>query len=509
MIILIKHKISILDSSLYYGNLLMKHSLIYLACFTVLSACSLAPKYERPALPVDNAFPAAVTLPNTANKAVNIGWKEYFQDPRLQQLIALALENNKDLKVAALNVEAARATHHIINADRLPTLAVSGEGSRSGSDRGGVNTNYQVGASIPSYELDFFGRVKSLSDAALSQYLASEEGRRSAQIALVSQVAISYYTERLLAEQLQVANDTLKSNQSSFNLVKQQVSAGIASELDLKQSETQVYNAKIQISILERNHKQAENALYLLLSTKPSTLAKSLALKDQKLSPIFSLGLPSDILLSRPDILAAEQNLKAANANIGAARAAFFPSISLTSSVGSASAELSDLFTSGTRVWNFSPRISLPIFDFGSRQANLDLAKIRTKIAVINYEKVIQKAFTEVSDAIVAKSPYEDQIKGQNALEKSQSELLRLATLRYNNGIASYLDILDAQRSLFSARQSVLSAYHGQLVNLVTLYSALGGGMLESSTANSIGGEVKSSELKASDKKPASPIKGE
>ncbi len=458
----------------------MQYRLLAIVCVSVLSACSMAPDYQRPALPVDNIFPTEDALSGPSNQAYKTGWREFFQDPRLQQYIHLAIENNKDLRIAALRIEEAQANFGITRSERLPTLGIDAQSSRSlqsGNDQ--PFSRYRVNAAVTGFELDFFGRVKSLSDAALNQYLATEEAQRSAHIAIVAQVARAYISKRLAFEQKQVAEDTLLNNQASYDLIAQQLKAGIASELDLKQAETQVHAAKVQIAILERQYNQAQNALHELIGAKPNLLAKALPLREQNLDQNLSPGLPSEVLLNRPDIIAAEHSLQASNANIGAARAAFFPRITLTTAIGSESSDLSDLFSSGFKTWSFVPNLTLPIFDYGNRRANLDLAHVRKNIAVVNYEKSIQTAFREVADALVAKKPLVEQIQAQSDLLSAEEERLRLATLRYDSGIASYLDVLDAQRTLFSARQNMLSAYREQLINAINLYSALGGGEIE------------------------------
>ncbi len=445
-----------------------------------LTACSLAPDYQRPALPVNNVFPTEDALSDNAMAAVETGWRDFFHDPRLKQLIRLSLENNRDLRIAALRVEEARAQFAIIGAQRFPTLAADGSANRSGNlDGGSVSSNYSASAVMASYELDFFGRVKSLSDAGLYQYLATEDNARAANITLVSQVARAYLSVRLAEEQYAVSLDTLKTRQDSFKLIKQQVDAGIASDLDLKQSETLVYGADVQIASLQRLKAQAENALYQLVGSKPSLFDHAFKLSDQNYLADLPVGLPSDVLLMRPDVQAAERELQASNANIGAARAAFFPQIRLTGSVGSRSQDLSDLFNNGSGIWSFAPSISIPIFTAGSLKASLDVAKVRNSIAVANYEKTIQNAFREVSDGLVARGPLQRQLEAQNKLRNAEAQRLSLAQLRYQNGIVSYLEVLDAQRTLFIAEQSLLEVQQQLLLNAVNLYAALGGGQFE------------------------------
>lgn len=462
----------------------MKKLLLYMGTPLVLAACSLAPEYERPGMPVDDQFPAAEAMEKQAQKmAYQIGWKEYFKDPRLHRYIELALDNNRDLKTALLNTEAARLAYGIQKSERLPGINASGAKSRSksGENPNGqsvINSGYNVNAGISQFELDFFGRVKSMTDAQLNTYLATYEGQKAAQIALISQIARSYAEQVLAEEQLALARNTLRSNQASYNLVKQQVEAGIANNLDLAQSLGQVHSANVQVAVYERSLAVANNALYELVGVKATNLPKGLSVRDSFLIGVPA-GLPSEVLLLRPDVMAAEYQLRAANANIGAARAAFFPSISLTATVGSSSQHFDDLFSSATSGWNFTPSLTMPIFNWGKIQSNLDLAYVRQNSAVVNYEKTIQTAFREVADGLVSLKPLEKQLLAQKNLVNTTAEQLNLAETLYNNGIANYLDVLDAQRSLFSARQALLTTYHQKILNGIALYAALGGGLVK------------------------------
>lgn len=462
----------------------MKKLLLYMGTPLVLAACSLAPEYERPGMPVDDQFPAAEAMEKQAQKmAYQIGWKEYFKDPRLHRYIELALDNNRDLKTALLNTEAARLAYGIQKSERLPGINASGAKSRSKSGelangQSVINSGYNVNAGISQFELDFFGRVKSMTDAQLNTYLATYEGQKAAQIALISQIARSYAEQVLAEEQLALARNTLRSNQASYNLVKQQVEAGIANNLDLAQSLGQVHSANVQVAVYERSLAVANNALYELVGVKAINLPKGLSVRDSFLIGVPA-GLPSEVLLLRPDVMAAEYQLRAANANIGAARAAFFPSISLTATVGSSSQHFDDLFSSATSGWNFTPSLTMPIFNWGKIQSNLDLAYVRQNSAVVNYEKTIQTAFREVADGLVSLKPLEKQLLAQKNLVNTTAEQLNLAETLYNNGIANYLDVLDAQRSLFSARQALLTTYHQKILNGIALYAALGGGLVK------------------------------
>ncbi|HZS80256.1 MAG TPA: efflux transporter outer membrane subunit, partial [Herbaspirillum sp.] len=338
-------------------------------------------------------------------------------------------------------------------------------------------------------ELDFFGRVRNLKDAALSIYLATEEARQSAQISLVAQVAQTYLSERAYTEQLKLAQQTLESRRTNLELAKKRFDVGASSALDLRLAETLVQSARTAAATLSRQRAQAENALTLLVGKKIDELPPGQDLVLQGIVTDIPAGLPSDLLMRRPDIRAAEQKLLAANANIGAARAAFFPRISLTGLFGSASSTLDGLFESGSGTWSFGPQLSLPIFDFGRTSANLDLAEVRKSQAIVTYEKAIQTAFREVADALAARGTLDEQIDAQEAFLKAQQERLNLTDLRYRNGIASSLDQLDAQRDLFSAQQALIQARQLRLNNAIDLYRALGGGLHETTVSASTNGK--------------------
>lgn len=450
----------------------------------VLSGCSMAPHYTRPAAPIANVYP--VESVGSATDTTAPGWREFFPDLRLQALIETALTNNRDLRVAALRIEEARAQYGVQSADLLPNLNATASGSRSripGSiSPSGVSTvsrSYQVGLGLAAFELDFFGRVRSLNDAALAQYLATEEASRAAHITLIAEVAKAYLAERAFAEQYDLARMTLESRDSSHQLAKQRFEVGASSALDLRQSEALVQSARASLATLARQRAQASNALALLVGTPLVNLPAAHGLSEQNIVTDIPAGVPSSLLTRRPDIRASEQRLQAANANIGAARAAFFPRISLTGSIGTASDALSGLFEAGSRSWSFAPQLVLPIFDAGRNSANLSLAQTRNNIAIAEYEKAIQVAFREVADALVARASLEEQIEAQRAVQDAQSERLRLADLRYRNGVASSLEVLDAQRELFTAQQALVQARLLRLTNAIDLYRALGGGLNE------------------------------
>ena len=461
-----------------------------LGAFLCLGGCAtMAPKYKQPAAPVPASWPNGPAYRETkagaGEKAVaDIPWQEFFVDPNLRKLIALALENNRDLRVAALNIERSRALYQIQRSDLFPMVdATAGANYQrvpaglSVTGKTATIEQYNVGLGVSSYELDLFGRVQSLKDQALEQYLATEQARRSVQISLVSQVAIGYLTLAADREHLQLAKDTLASQQSSYQLTRSRFEAGISSALDLHQAQTSVDTARVDIARFTTLVAQDENALNLVIGSSapveliPQKLTETLtALKD------VTPGLPSDVLLFRPDILQAERVLKGANANIGAARAAFFPRITLVSSVGFGSEGLAGLFKSGSFAWNFTPQISLPIFDAGSNRANLKVAEVDRDIAVAQYEQTIQTAFREVADALAQRGTIDGQIAAQQSLTDATAESYRLSQARYEKGVDSYLNVLDSQRSLYSAQQNLIATRLTRLATMVTLYKVLGGG---------------------------------
>ena len=440
-----------------------------------LSGCTMIPKYTRPAMPVAERFPEA---PETRGEsaASDTGWRDFFADERLKKLIEVALVNNRDLRVAVLNVEQSRAQYRITRSASFPTIDASASYSHSQSS---TLTSSQWSANIgtAAYELDLWGRVRSLNKQALEKYFATEEAQRSAQISLVSELATEYYTLREAEEALALSQQTLQTVQESYNVNKALFDAGAANELDWRVAEGQVETAKLNILTYERQKAQAENSLVLLIGQPlPSDLPAALSFTDKKLLPEIQPGLPSDLLERRPDILEAEHTLKAANANIGAARAAFFPTIALTASTGTTSSQLSQLFSSGTGVWSFSPQVTLPIFNGGENRANLDAAKISQRIEIADYEKAIQTAFREVADALVGVSSYSKQIDQQTELVSTQQRRYELANARYLHGADTYLNVLTAQQDLFSAQQGLITAQFNKLSSQISLYQALGGG---------------------------------
>lgn len=455
--------------------------LVSAGCFV---GCTLAPSYRRPEAPIPRAWPGEADVGQEGRPASETAWADFVREPRLQGLIRLALENNRDLRVAALNVEAARAQYRIQRAALLPAVDATGSGTRArtpgsltGSGQAAVSSSYAVSVGATAYELDLFGRVQSLRSKALETYLAREETKRSVQLTLVSEVADQYLAQRALVEQLELAQRTLAAVSASRDLTKKSYEAGNVSELDYQSAEAQVQTARSNVANYQLQLAASDTALSLLVGRSlPGDLPAPSRLEETRFLRELSPGLPSDLLQRRPDILAAEHTLKAANADIGAARAAFFPKISLTGSAGTASSELSGLFDAGSGSWSFAPSVTLPIFAAGSNKATLDVAKLETEVEIATYEKAIQTAFKEVADALSAKAPLEERLSATRELVAAQRKRFDLAQVRYRSGADSYLSVLSAQQDLYAAQQSLISVQLARLSNLVALYKALGGG---------------------------------
>lgn len=466
----------------------MRRSLLSLAVASILlGGCSLIPDYQRPASPVDSLWPSEAGGAQTATAAADLDWRAFFKDPALQGLIDTALANNRDLRVAALNVEAYAAQRQIQRSALFPSVTADGGATRqrlpgSLSSSGDPSISSQYSATVgASWELDLFGRLRSLDEQALQQYFATEEARRATQIALVASVANAWLTLQADQELLQLTQDTLKTYQQSFALTQRSYDVGVADALALAQARSAVESAQVSLAQYSRQVAQDRNALVVLLgSGKAGGLPAGQPLDDDLLLEVPA-GLPSDLLQRRPDLRQAEHQLQAANANIGAARAAFFPSVSLTANAGSLSPDLAGLFDAGSGSWLFQPSISLPIFNAGKLRASLDYAELQKDIQVASYEKAIQTAFQEVADGLAARATYQQQLDAQRALVKTNEEYYRLAERRYRTGVDSYLTLLDAQRQLFSVRQQLIGDRLAQLTSEVELYKALGGGWSEPS----------------------------
>ncbi len=484
-----------------YRSTLMAGALVFLA------GCSLAPKYQRPAAPVPSQYPDQSAMQNSgANSAQSIapdaqyssdlGWSEFFRDPQLRALIGVALANNRDMRIAVGRVQEARALYGIVDSDRLPTIGVGANAQitrnpeslrAQGANSPSVSRFYQAGVGMTAFELDFFGRIRNLSESAYQQFLATAQARRTVHINVVALVAEAYFRLRTAQQLDALMVKTLESRTNTYALVKARYDGGVASALDLSQAKSQLDTVRADQAGIKRAQAQARNALHLLLGAEmPGNLPPPAIFgRDQVLAAI-PVGLPSDLLERRPDIMAAENILLSANANIGAARAAFFPNISITGLLGFASPQLGGLFSGGNRFWQFAPQLQVPIFA-GGVSGNLDLAKARNNIAIAEYEQTIQTAFREVADALAGEATYSDELDALRSLEASASETLKLATLRYETGIDSFLQVQNAEVDLYSTQRIFLQTGMDSLLNRVELYKALGGGWLETSASAAAG----------------------
>jgi multidrug efflux system outer membrane protein len=477
--------------------MMTKRLFLLVAGAAVLAGCSLIPDYRRPAQPTAEDWPTGPAYgPAIAGRSdrpapADIGWREFFQDSRLQKLIETALANNRDLRVAALTVEAARAQYQIQRANLFPSIEAAGSGLNeripakiSTTGRPLIDHQFSVGLGFTSYELDLFGRIRSLKEEALEQYFAQAETRTSTQISLVAEVANAFLS--LIADQdlLRLTQATLESQRQSYDLTRQSSQHGVATELDLRQVETSVRTAEANLAQYTRQVAQDRNALVLLIGQPlpedfEAEPAKGMGLEAETLLADLPAGLPSALLERRPDIRAAEHSLLAANANIGAARAAFFPTITLTATGGTASSGLAELFWGASRTWTFAPNITVPIFEGGRLEAGLDYAKMQKNIQIAQYEQSIQTAFREVADALAARGTLDAQLQAEAALVEASAVRYRLSEMRFQSGIEGYLNTLDAQRTLYGAQQTLITIRLERLSSLVTLYKALGGGWSE------------------------------
>jgi NodT family efflux transporter outer membrane factor (OMF) lipoprotein len=452
------------------------------AAAALLAGCSFIPKYERPEAPVPSSFPYESAKEGTA--AAETPWDQFFGDPKLRSLVATALRNNRDLRVAVLNIAQARAQFDIRRADRLPTVGVSVNGTRAPDIRGDQANLYTAGLAVSSWEIDLFGRISSLSEAALAQYLATEEGRKAAQISLVATVANTWLALAADEELLAITQQTLTTREETLRLTRLRLENGVSSEIDFRVAQSLYETARVTQSQVQRQRALDLNTLALLIGEGvPPGYEVGVTTEGVNL-PDVPAGLPSDVLVRRPDVRQAEQQLVAANANIGAARANFFPRITLTAGVGTASTQLSGLFSGGSWGYTVAPSLLMPIFDGGRNRAGLASAEVSRDIAVAQYERAIQQAFRDVADALAGRSTFGDQVAAQARVVEAESVRVRLARLRFDSGVASYLDLLDAQRSLFTAQQGLVQTRLARLQNQVQLYRALGGGWTEPATGS-------------------------
>lgn len=467
-----------------------KSLLISAVSALLLGACTLAPNYERPSAPVPSAWPEgrAYDPEGIAGKPgepvlADLGWRDFFLSDAMRSLIEQSLANNRDLREAMLNVEQARALYRVQRADLLPGIRAEGSmarervpGDLSGTGQASTGTRYDVQANVASYELDLFGRVRSLNEQALQEYFATEEARQAAQITLIAEVANAYLTLKADQRLLALTEETLGTQEKSLELVQLTFDRGISSKLDLAQSQTAVETARVNRYAFIRQVARDRNALTLLVGAPIDEDALDRADNIDSFVADLPAGLPSDLLRNRPDIQQAEHALQGANANIGAARAAFFPRITLTAAGGTASGSLSGLFEPGSGAWSFMPQVSLPIFEGGRNIANLEVAEIQKDINIARYEGTIQTAFREVADALAGRGTYDAQVAAQQALVDATDESYALAERRYRSGIDSFLTLLDAQRSLYAAEQELIRTQLARVSNTVNLYKVLGGG---------------------------------
>lgn len=462
--------------------------LLALSASLIMAGCSMAPTYERPDQPVPDRYPniTSETDDLTAPAAADLGWTELFKDPQLRALIDIALDNNRDLRIAVDRVEEARAQFGIARSDRFPSIGVganaqvtrSPEGLRMGGPNSeSVSRVYMAGVGLTAFELDFFGRVRNLSEAAYQRYLATEQAQRTVHINLVAQVAEAYFRYRTALELEGLMQKTLTSRQNTFDLVQARYDSGVASALDVHQAQAQLETVRADLAAIDRLRSQSINALQLILGTAiPDDLPAAAIFGRDQLVERIPAGLPSDLLERRPDILAAENGLLAANANIGAARAAFFPNISITGLLGFASPQLGGLFGSSNRYWQYAPQVQVPIFEGGALSGNLALAEARQNIAVSEYEKAIQVAFREVADALAGEATYTGQLDALRALQNSGLQSVELAKLRYETGVDSFLQVQNAEVNLYATQRQLIQTGMESLVNRIELYKALGGG---------------------------------
>lgn len=465
---------------------------VLLAAVAGLGGC-LAPRHERPQAPVPPTYAVAdADAAAAGTPAPGLGWREFVDDPRLEALIGLALERNRDLAVAVARVDEARAQHRIQRSELLPAVSVTGETSRSrpifpGGGSGGTTGSpaaidrYALNATSTAFELDFWGRVRNLTAAARAEYLATVEAERAFRLSLIRDVAAVHLGVLEADERIQLAEATVKAREEGLRIARRRLDAGVTSALDYRQSETLLTQAQTELAALHLAKARNANLLATLVGGPlPEGLPAAVPLSRQSKMAAVAPGLPSALLTSRPDVIAAEQRLRAARANIGAARAVFFPTILLTGAYGYASSELSDLVGSDNRGWTYSGSVDLPIFRFGRGRAELATAKAREQIAIATYQRTVQTAFQEVADALAGRRHLADQVAAQERATQAQRQLASLARTRYREGVVGYLEVLDAERNLFDAEQALLVVRRAELENLVALYVALGGGAIDS-----------------------------
>ena len=493
-----------------------------LALLALAGCTSLAPDYARPMLPVPATLNGTNGPDGPEGTALTpetgpMGWQEFLQEPRLRELVALALQNNRDLRVAVLAIEKARAQYGVEQSNRFPAVGATAAGNRTRtaddlntSGRSPTSSQYSAQLGFSSYEIDFFGRVKNLNEAALQEFLRTTENRRSVQLSLVAEVANAWLTLDADGRRLQLAQDTLRSRQKSYELTERSHALGAASGLTLAQAQTTVDTARADVAAFTSQVARDRNALALLAGApvpaallpdganpgataspaRAASASASVAPAPRLATPAATLlavpgDLPSSVLLNRPDVRAAEYTLRGAYASIGAARAAFFPSITLTASAGTASNALSGLFDGGNGTWSFAPQIRLPIFDAGRNRANLQIAETARDTALAQYDKAVQTAFREVADALAERATLAERLQAQQSLQAATLKALQLSEARYRLGADSYLPVLDAQRALYSAQQTLIGLALAEQANRITLYKVLGGRWIDTTPGDS------------------------
>lgn len=455
------------------------HKSVALICGLLLAGCNFAPQHSRPDLPAPERYPGTgEAAPAGASAAADLAWREFFIDPRLRQLIGLALERNRDLVIATARIEEARGLYRIQGAARLPAVNAGAEASRSGGAPGTEPVDrFGISVGVTSFELDFWGRVRNLGEAARSRYLATVEARRAFELSLIGQVASTYLASREIAERIRLAEATVESRRAGMRIVERRLTAGVTTALDLRQAEALLTQAETELAGLRLSLARNDNAMAVLVGGAiPDDLPEPLPLIGQLGMPALAEGLPSDLLTARPDIIGAEEELRAARADVGAARAAFFPTISLTGLFGFASDALENLVSSDNRVWNAGGSAGLPIFSGGRVRGNAAVARAREEMAIAGYERTVQEAFREVADALAGRRHLTEQVAAQERNIAAQRRISELASLRYREGVVGYLQVLDAERSLFAAEQALVQLRRAEAENLVKLYLALGGG---------------------------------
>ena len=464
----------------------------------VVAGCTMVPKYQQPDVPLSQKWPSVPGYKETKTapakvQVADIGWRDFFLDPRLQQVIELSLTNNPNLYVAVQNVVETKALYRVQQAQLIPTVNLNANGQRtrtpnvytgSGSNSPPLQyTEYNVNLGVTSYELDLFGRVRSLNQQSLETYLATQEANKSTHIALVAQVAEAYLTEEEAMQQLDIARDLLKAARQSYDLTQKSFEAGVSSQFDLNNASIQLQNASASVAGYAQQLAEAADNLDLLAGMPlPEELKPQKPFNTKITLADIPAGLPSDLLQRRPDVIEAEHQLKAANANIGAARAAFFPTVTLTGSAGMASTTLQSLFAPGSHAWGFSPQIVWPVFDMGTAYHELQAVKAEQRMKVADYQSTVQNAFKEVADALAVRTTVQSQLTDTEALVKSNQQSFRLTQASFKAGVNSQLDVLEIQNALDSARLSLIQAQYSRLTSLINLYQALGGGWQEHTT---------------------------